>query len=39
VHAGTIAIRGGKPHDEDPWQWDVGFYPGSHPATVGLKSK
>ena len=30
VHAGTIAIRTGIPHDEDPWGWDCGFYPGSH---------
>jgi hypothetical protein len=32
VHAGTIAIRTGIPHDEDPWGWDCGFYPGSHPG-------
>jgi hypothetical protein len=32
VHAGTIAIRSGNPHDEDPWQWSCGFYPGSHPG-------
>src|SRR5882757_8823205 len=31
VHAGTIAIRAGIPHDEDPWEWHCGFYPGSHP--------
>src|ERR1700686_4062351 len=31
VHAGTIAIRAGIPHDEDPWGWACGFYPGSHP--------
>jgi hypothetical protein len=31
VHAGTIAIRVGIPHDEDPWGWICGFYPGSHP--------
>jgi hypothetical protein len=31
VHAGTIAIRTGIPHDEDPWGWACGFYPGSHP--------
>ena len=30
VHAGTIAIRSGNPHDEDPWEWHCGFYPGSH---------
>jgi hypothetical protein len=29
VHAGTIAIRTGIPHDEDPWGWSCGFYPGS----------
>jgi hypothetical protein len=32
VHAGTIAIRTGNPHDEDPWEWHCGFYPGSHPG-------
>jgi hypothetical protein len=32
VHVGTIAIRIGIPHDEDPWGWHCGFYPGSHPA-------
>jgi hypothetical protein len=32
VHAGTIAIRTGVPHDEDPWGWSCGFYPGSHPG-------
>jgi hypothetical protein len=32
VHAGTIAIRTGIPHDEDPWGWDCCFYPGSHPG-------
>ncbi|SHG21914.1 hypothetical protein [Bradyrhizobium erythrophlei] len=31
VHVGTIAIRAGIPHDEDPWGWSCGFYPGSHP--------
>ena len=37
VHAGTIAIRTGIPHDEDPWGWACGFYPGSHPGecTIG----
>ena len=30
VLAGTIAIRSGNPHDEDPWEWHCGFYPGSH---------
>jgi hypothetical protein len=28
VHVGTIAIRSGNPHDEDPWEWYCGFYPG-----------
>jgi hypothetical protein len=32
VHAGTIAIRAGIPHDEDPWGWSCGFYPGSGPG-------
>jgi hypothetical protein len=32
VHAGTIAIRTGIPHDEHPWEWHCGFYPGSHPG-------
>jgi hypothetical protein len=32
VHASTIAIRSGNPHDEDPWEWHCGFYPGSHPG-------
>jgi hypothetical protein len=32
VHAGTIAIRSGVPHDEDPWGWSCGFYPGSRPG-------
>lgn len=32
VHVGTIAIRTGIPHDEDPWEWRCGFYPGSHPG-------
>jgi hypothetical protein len=30
VHAGTIALRTGNPHDTDPWEWRCGFYPGSH---------
>jgi hypothetical protein len=29
VHAGTITIRTGNPHDEDPWEWHCSFYPGS----------
>src|ERR1700682_1492078 len=32
VHVGTIALRTGVPHDEDPWGWSCGFYPGSHPG-------
>jgi hypothetical protein len=32
IHAGTIAIRTGSPHDQDPWEWCCGFYPGSHPG-------
>jgi hypothetical protein len=32
VQVGTIAIRIGIPHDEDPWGWDCGFYPASHPG-------
>src|SRR6267143_974709 len=32
VLAGTIAIRSGNPHDEAPWEWRCGFYPGSHPG-------
>jgi hypothetical protein len=37
VHAGTIEIRTGIPHDENPWGWACGFYPGSHPGecTIG----
>jgi hypothetical protein len=29
---GTIAERVGNPHDTDPWEWNCGFYPGSHPG-------
>jgi hypothetical protein len=32
VHAGTISIRTGNPHDTNPWEWHCGFYPGSHPG-------
>src|SRR5882757_8832433 len=32
VHVGTIARRVGQPHDEDPWEWQCGFYPGSDPG-------
>src|ERR1700682_6243105 len=28
VHVGTIAIRTGVPHHEDPWGWICGFLPG-----------
>ena len=31
VRVGTIAIRTGIPPHEDPWGWNCGFYPGSHP--------
>jgi hypothetical protein len=31
VRVGTIAKRVGIPHDEDPWGWSCGFYPGCHP--------
>jgi hypothetical protein len=32
VQVGTIARRVGQPHDEDPWEWICGFYPGSEPG-------
>jgi hypothetical protein len=32
LHVGVIAIRTGSPHDEDPWEWHCGFYPGSRPG-------
>ena len=32
VRVGTIARRVGQPHDEDPWEWLCGFYPGSDPG-------
>jgi hypothetical protein len=32
VHAGTLAIRTGNPHDTEPWEWRCGFYPGSRPG-------
>jgi hypothetical protein len=32
VHVGTIALRTGMPPGEDPWGWNCGFYPGSHPG-------
>jgi hypothetical protein len=27
VHAGTIAMRVGNPHDTGHWEWRCGFYP------------
>jgi hypothetical protein len=32
VHVGTIAVRSGIPHDQAPWGWRCGFYPGSNPG-------
>jgi hypothetical protein len=32
VHVGTIAVRSGIPHDQPPWGWRCGFYPGSEPG-------
>lgn len=32
VHVGTIAMRTGQPHDEDPWECRCGFYPGTEPG-------
>jgi hypothetical protein len=34
VHAGTIAMRVGNPHDTDQWEWICGFYPGSRPGEI-----
>jgi hypothetical protein len=34
VHVGTIAVRVGCTHDEDPWEWRCGFYPGSRPGEI-----
>jgi hypothetical protein len=34
VHAGTIAMRAGNPHDTEPWEWICGFYPGSRPGEI-----
>jgi hypothetical protein len=34
VHAGTIAMRVGNPHDTDQWEWTCGFYPGSKPGEI-----
>ena len=37
VQVGAIVERVGQPHDEDVWEWNCGFYPGSKPGecTVG----
>ena len=32
VHVGAIAIRSGIPHNQAPWGWRCGFYPGSEPG-------
>jgi hypothetical protein len=32
VRVGTIGLRSGNPDSTDPWGWDCGFYPGSHPG-------
>jgi hypothetical protein len=32
VHVGTITIRSGNPHNQVPWGWCCGFYPGSNPG-------
>jgi len=32
VRVGTIALRTGIPHHEQPWGWACGFYPGCHPS-------
>ena len=32
VHAGTLAIRSGNPHDTEPWECRCGFYPGYRPG-------
>ena len=32
VRVGVIALRTGMPPGEDPWGWNCGFYPGSHPS-------
>jgi hypothetical protein len=34
VHAGTIAMRSGNPHDTDLWEWSCGFYPGSRRGEI-----
>ncbi|MGB6396098.1 MAG: hypothetical protein WBF73_10460 [Bradyrhizobium sp.] len=32
IYVGTLAIRSGIPHDQAPWGWRCGFYPGSEPG-------
>jgi hypothetical protein len=32
IHAGTIIVRVGNPHDTEQWEWRCGFYPGSLPG-------
>jgi hypothetical protein len=32
VRVGTISERTGTPTGTPSWQWDCGFYPGSHPG-------
>jgi hypothetical protein len=34
VHAGTIAMRAGNPHDTARMEWSYGFYPGSLPGQI-----
>lgn len=34
VHAGTIAMRVGNPHDTEQREWICGFYPGSRPGEI-----
>jgi hypothetical protein len=36
VHVGTIAVRSGIPHNQAPWGWRCGFYPGSEPGECSL---
>jgi hypothetical protein len=36
---GVIAIRTGSPHDEDPWGWSCGFYPGSHQSGTAARAQ
>jgi hypothetical protein len=37
LHVGTIALRTGMPPGEDPWDWNCGFYPGSHPGRADFE--